>query len=188
MTQDEALDTFHKTGALLEGHFILRSGLRSREFFQCATALQQMPVVEQLGRGLADKVRGLEIATVVAPAMGGLVIGQEVARQLGVRFVFVEKEDGGLVLRRGFRFDPGEKVLIVEDVVTRGGRADETINIVSQEGVDLLALAVLVDRSNGKYDPKIPFYSLLTMKVETYDPGELPEDLKSITPVKPGSK
>ena len=188
MTQDEALDTFHKTGALLKGHFILRSGLRSREFFQCATALQEMPVVEQLGKALADKVRGLNIATVVAPAMGGLVIGQEVARQLGLRFVFVEKEGGGLVLRRGFQFDPGEKVIIVEDVVTRGGRADETINIVTQEGVDLVALAVLVDRSNGKYDPKIPFYSLLTMKVETYDPDNLPEDLKSIPPIKPGSK
>ena len=188
MTQDEALDIFHKTGALLKGHFILRSGLRSREFFQCATALQQMPVVEQLGQGLADKVRELDIAAVVAPAMGGLVIGQEVARQLGVRFVFLEKEDGGLVLRRGFRFSPGEKVLIVEDVVTRGGRADETVNIITQEGAELIALAVLVDRSNGKYKPPIPFYSLLTMNVETYGPEDLPEDLKSITPVKPGSK
>lgn len=188
MTQDEALDIFHKTGALLEGHFILRSGLRSREFFQCATALQQMPVVEQLGRGLADKVRGLEIATVVAPAMGGLVIGQEVARQLGVRFVFAEKKDGALVLRRGFQFYSWEKVLIVEDVITRGGRADETINIVNQEGAELVALAVLVDRSNGKYDPKVPFHSLLTMRVETYDPDDLPEDLKSIPPIKPGSK
>ena len=188
MTQDEALDIFHKTGALLKGHFILRSGLRSREFFQCAAALQQMPVVEQLGQGLADKVRELDIATVVAPAMGGLVIGQEVARQLGVRFVFLEKEDGGLVLRRGFRFSPGEKVLIVEDVVTRGGRADETVNIITQEGAELIALAVLVDRSNGKYKPKIPFYSLLTMNVETYGPEDLPENLKSITPVKPGSK
>jgi len=188
MTQDEALDIFHKTGALLKGHFILRSGLRSREFFQCAAALQQMPVVEQLGQGLADKVRELDIATVVAPAMGGLVIGQEVARQLGVRFVFLEKEDGGLVLRRGFQFSPGEKVLIVEDVVTRGGRADETVNIITQEGAELIALAVLVDRSNGKYKPKIPFYSLLTMNVETYDPEDLPEDLKSITPIKPGSK
>ena len=166
MTQDEALDIFHKTGALLKGHFILRSGLRSREFFQCAAALQQMPVVERLGQGLADKVRELDIATVVAPAMGGLVIGQEVARQLGVRFVFLEKED----------------------VVTRGGRADETVNIITQEGAELIALAVLVDRSNGKYKPKIPFYSLLTMNVKTYDPEDLPEDLKSITPIKPGSK
>mgnify|MGYP002864218113 CR=1 FL=1 len=128
------METFRQAGALLEGHFILRSGLRSREFFQCATALEKMPTVEKLGKALADKVRGLEIDTVVAPAMGGLVIGQEVARQLGARFIFVEKEDGSLVLRRGFKFYPEEKVLIVEDVVTRGGRADEAINIVQQEG------------------------------------------------------
>ena len=182
------METFRQAGALLEGHFILRSGLRSREFFQCATALEKMPTVEKLGKALADKVRGLEIDTVVAPAMGGLVIGQEVARQLGVRFIFVEKEDGSLVLRRGFKFYPEEKVLIVEDVVTRGGRADEAINIVQQEGGKLTALAVLVDRSNGKYEPKTPFYSLLTMEVETYDPENLPEDLKSIPPEKPGSK
>jgi orotate phosphoribosyltransferase len=182
------METFRQAGALLEGHFILRSGLRSREFFQCATALEKMPTVEKLGKALADKVRSLEIDTVVAPAMGGLVIGQEVARQLGARFIFVEKEDGSLVLRRGFKFYPEEKVLIVEDVVTRGGRADEAINIVQQEGGKLAALAVLVDRSNGKYEPKTPFYSLLTMEVETYDPENLPEDLKSIPPEKPGSK
>ena len=182
------METFRQTGALLEGHFILRSGLRSREFFQCATALQQMPIVEKLGKALTDKVRGLEISTVVAPAMGGLVIGQEVARQLGVRFIFVEKEDGSLVLRRGFHLNSKEKVLIVEDVVTRGGRADETINIVYQEGAHLTALAVLVDRSNGKYDPKVPFYSLLTMEAETYNPEDLPKDLISIPPIKPGSK
>ena len=182
------METFRQAGALLEGHFILRSGLRSREFFQCATALEKMPTVEKLGKALADKVRGLEIDTVVAPAMGGLVIGQEVARQLGARFIFVEKEDGSLVLRRGFKFYPEEKVLIVEDVVTRGGRADEAINIIQQEGGKLAALAVLVDRSNGKYEPKTPFYSLLTMEVETYDPEKLPEDLKSIPPEKPGSK
>jgi orotate phosphoribosyltransferase len=188
VNQDEVMETFRQAGALLEGHFILRSGLRSREFFQCATALEKMPTVEKLGKALADKVRSLEIDTVVAPAMGGLVIGQEVARQLGARFIFVEKEDGSLVLRRGFKFYPEEKVLIVEDVVTRGGRADEAINIVQQEGGKLAALAVLVDRSNGKYEPKTPFYSLLTMEVETYDPENLPEDLKSIPPEKPGSK
>src|SRR6476469_8634297 len=101
MTNDEALQLFRQTGALLEGHFILRSGLHSRQFFQCALALQQMPTVEKLGRALADNVRKLNVKTVVSPAMGGLVIGQEVARQLGVRFIFVEKEDGKLVLRRG---------------------------------------------------------------------------------------
>ena len=134
MTQDEVLKIFRDSGALLEGHFILRSGLHSRQFFQCALALQQMPVVEKLGAALAAKVKSFGAVTVVAPAMGGLVIGQEVARQLGVRFIFVEKEDGKLVLRRGFKIAPGEKILIVEDVVTKGGRVEETIYIVRANG------------------------------------------------------
>src|SRR6185295_9938754 len=130
MTNEEALRLFRETGALLEGHFILRSGLRSRQFFQCALALEQMPIVEKFGRSLADKVQSLNVDTVISPAMGGLVIGQEVARQLGVRFIFVEKEEGKLVLRRGFKIVPGEKILVVEDVVTKGGRVQETIDIV----------------------------------------------------------
>jgi len=129
MTSEDALQIFRQTGALLEGHFILRSGLHSRQYFQCALALQEMPIVERLGGALAAKVRPLGAATVIAPAMGGLVIGQEVARQLGLRFIFVEKEDGKLVLRRGFKIAPDEKVLIVEDVVTKGGRVQETIDI-----------------------------------------------------------
>lgn len=187
MTRDEVLEVFRQNNALLEGHFILRSGLRSREFFQCAQALQKMPVVEQLGAALADKVRNLGITTVVAPAIGGLVIGQEVARQLGIRFIFVEKINDALVLRRGFKIDSHEKILIVEDVVTRGGRADETIQIVREHGGDLLALAVLVDRSSGDYDPGVPFISLLEMQVETFNPDDLPEDLRALEPVKPGS-
>ena len=187
MTREQVLEVFRKNHALLEGHFILRSGLRSREFFQCAQALQKMPVVEQLGEALADKVRNHSITSVVAPAMGGLVIGQEVARQLGVRFIFVEKENDAMVLRRGFQNAPQEKILVVEDVVTRVGRADETILIVREHGGDLQALAVLVDRSSGGYDPGVPFISLLEMQVETFAPDDLPEDLQSLEPVKPGS-
>src|SRR3954470_8789075 len=115
MTTDEALKIFRDTGALLEGHFVLRSGLHSRQFFQCALALQQMPTVEKLGAALAEKARNLGPVTVIAPAIGGLVIGQEVARQLRVRFIFAEKEEGKLVLRRGFKMDRGEKILVVED-------------------------------------------------------------------------
>ena len=187
MTQEEALNIFRETGALLEGHFVLRSGLHSRQFFQCAIALQQMPVVEQLGAELANRVRNIDATTVVAPAMGGLVIGQEVARQLGVRFIFLEKEDGVLVLRRGYAIEPNEKILIVEDVVTRGGRAQEAIKIVREYGGDLQALAVLVDRSNGKYNPDVPLHSLLKMVVETFKPDNLPEDLRVTKAVKPGS-
>ena len=187
MTQEEALNIFRETGALLEGHFVLRSGLHSRQFFQCAIALQQMPVVEQLGAELANRVRNIDATTVVAPAMGGLVIGQEVARQLGVRFIFLEKEDGLLVLRRGYAIEPNEKILIVEDVVTRGGRAQEAINIVREHGGSLQAAAVLVDRSNGKYKPDVPLHSLLQMVVETFEPDNLPEDLRGTEAVKPGS-
>src|SRR5437016_3798395 len=129
MTEPEILQIFRDSGALLEGHFVLRSGLHSRQYFQCALALQQMPAVERLGAELAAKVRSFGAATVVSPAMGGLVLGQEVARQLRLRFIFVEKEDGKLVLRRGFRISPGEKILIVEDVITRGGRVQETMDI-----------------------------------------------------------
>ena len=189
MTQKDALQIFRETGALLDGHYILRSGLHSRQIIQCAQALKQMPVVEKLGEALADRVRSEAIDTVVAPAMGGLVIGQEVARQLGVRFIFVEKDDqGALVMRRGFTLAPDEKVLIVEDVITRGGRLQETINIVRAQGADLRAVTIVVDRSNGNYQPDAPMYSLLAMEVETFQPDNLPEDLQNTEPVKPGSK
>src|SRR3974377_855468 len=129
MTQAEVLRIFRESGALLEGHFVLRSGLHSRQFFQCALALQQMPLVETFGAALARQARSLGAVTVISPAMGGLVLGQEVARQLRLRFIFVEKEDGKLALRRGFRITPGERILVVEDVVTKGGRVQESIDI-----------------------------------------------------------
>ena len=188
MTQDEVLQIFRDSGALLEGHFILRSGLHSRQFFQCALALQQMPVVEKLGAALADKVRALGAVTVVAPALGGLVIGQEVARQLGVRFIFTEKEEGKLVLRRGFKIAAGEKMLVVEDVVTKGGRVQETIDIVRAHGGDVAGVAAIVDRSNGAVNFGVPFASLISLHVETFEPDKLPPDLAEIPAVKPGSK
>src|SRR5687767_9717954 len=150
MTEAEALKVFRESGALLEGHFLLRSGLHSRQFFQCALALQQMPAVERFGAALAKKVRDQNPQTVIAPAMGGLVIGQEVARQLGIRFIFAEKEDGKLALRRGFRIAPGERILVVEDMVTKGGRVQETIQIVQKQGGKVVGVAMIVDRSNGE--------------------------------------
>lgn len=188
MTQNEVLQVFRDSGALLEGHFVLRSGLHSRQFFQCALALQQMPAVEKLGAALAVQVRSLGAVTVVAPAMGGLVIGQEVARQLGVRFIFVEKEDGKLVLRRGFKIAPGEKILVVEDVVTKGGRVQETMDIVRAHGGEVLGVAMVVDRSNGQTRLGVPQFSLLALQVEAWDPNQLPPDLAKIPAVKPGSK
>ena len=188
MTQEQALQLFEQTGALLKGHFILRSGLHSREFFQCALALQEMPIVEKLGAGLADQLKDLGARTVLAPAMGGLVIGQEVARQLGLRFIFVEKEEGQLVLRRGFRIEPGEPLLIVEDVVTKGGRVAETLAIAHQHQADVKGIGLLVDRSNGTVDFGVPFHPLIRMKVETFEPDQLPEDLQGSEATKPGSK
>src|SRR5512142_927906 len=164
MTEAEAWQIFRETGALLEGHFILRSGLHSRQYFQCALALQQMPVVERIGGALAAKVRHLNPATVIAPAMGGLVLGQEVARQLQSRFIFAEKEDGKLVLRRGFKIAPGERILVVEDVVTKGGRVQETIEIVRGNGGELVGVAMAVDRSDGLVRFGAPTFSLLKMQ------------------------
>lgn len=188
MSEQEVLDIFRRTGALLEGHFILRSGLHSRLYFQCALALQDMPTVEKLGRALADKVRWLKPATVISPAMGGLVIGQEVARQLGVRFIFAEKDEGKLALRRGFKLSQDEPVLVVEDVVTKGGRVAETIGIVRAHGSRLVGVAMMVDRSDGTVQFGVPTYSLVKMNVETFPPDNLPPDLAAIPAVKPGSK
>jgi orotate phosphoribosyltransferase len=188
MTEAEVLQVFRDTGALLNGHFVLRSGLHSRQFFQCALALQQMPIVEKLGGALAQKVRGLGAVTVVSPAMGGLVLGQEIARQLGIRFIFVEKEEGKLALRRGFKIPPDEKILIVEDVVTKGGRVQETIDIVRANRGQIVGIAMAVDRSNGAVKFGVPTFSLLSMQVEAFEADKLPPDLAGTPAVKPGSK
>ncbi len=188
MTTAEALQIFRDTGALLEGHFVLRSGLHSRQFFQCALALQQMPIVERLGAALADQVRSLHATTVIAPAMGGLVIGQEVARQLKLRFIFVEKEEGKLVLRRGFKIAFGEKILVVEDVVTKGGRVQETMDIVRAQQGEVTGVAMIVDRSNGVVNLGVPTVSLIALQVETFEADKLPPDLANTPAVKPGSK
>ncbi len=188
MTESEVLQIFRGSGALLDGHFVLRSGLHSRQYFQCALALQQMPVVERLGAELAGKARHLGAVTVVSPAMGGLVLGQEVARQLGLRFIFAEKDDGKLVLRRGFKIAPGEKILVVEDVVTKGGRVQETIDIVRAHGGQVAGIAMAVDRSGGTVSFGVPTFSLISLQVETFEADKLPPDLARIAAVKPGSK
>jgi orotate phosphoribosyltransferase len=188
MTGNEVLQIFRDSGALLEGHFVLRSGLHSRQYFQCALALQRMPVVEQLGAELAGKVRPLGAVTVVSPAMGGLVLGQEVARQLGLRFIFVEKEQGRLALRRGFKIARGEKILVVEDVVTKGGRVQETLDIVREHGGQVVGVAMAVDRSGGTVEFGVPKFSLISLSVETFEPDRLPPDLAAIPAAKPGSR
>lgn len=186
----EVLDIFTRTRALLTGHFVLRSGLHSGHFFQCAQVCQFMPEVERLAELLVGRLResGLaEFATVLAPAMGGLVIGQEVARRLGARYVFAEKENNRLVLRRGFTFAPAERVLVVEDVITRGGRVQECLDIVRAAGALPIGIAVLVDRSAGQARFDVPVAALLEMSFPTYAADQLPPELAAIPATKPGS-
>jgi orotate phosphoribosyltransferase len=185
----EILGLFRKTGALLDGHFILRSGLHSREYFQCALLLQDTEIAAKVCGWLADKLRGFDCDTVISPALGGIVVGQEVGRSLGKRHIFVEKDEGSLVLRRGFQIWPDEKFVVVEDVVTRGGRVQETIDIVRAHNGIVSAVGVIVDRSGEtKPDFGCPFVSLVEMNVETFAADNLPPDLAKIPAVKPGSK
>jgi len=185
----DLLNLFRKTGALLEGHFILRSGLHSRQYFQCALLLQDTEIAAKVCGWLANKLRGFDCDTVISPALGGIIVGQEVGRSLGKRHIFVEKEEGKLVLRRGFQISPGERFVVVEDVVTRGGRVQETIDIVHAHGGIVLAVGVIVDRSGeAKPDFGCPFMSLVEMTVETFPADKLPPDLAKIPAVKPGSK
>jgi orotate phosphoribosyltransferase len=187
---DEVLTLFRETGALLHGHFVLRSGLHSREFFQCALLLQDAPVAARVCGLLAEKLSPFEADTVISPAVGGIIVGQEVARHLGKKHIFVEKDGaGGLVLRRGFQIRPGERFVVAEDVVTRGGRVQETLQIVRDHGGLVVAAGSIVDRSGGHLpDFGCPFVSLVQMSVETFDPSNLPPDLRDIPAVKPGSK
>lgn len=189
MRKQELLDLFRQTGALLDGHFVLRSGLHSRQFFQCALLLKETPVAVRVCAALAERLRGIGADAVISPAMGGLIVGHEVARALGLPHIFAEKEDGKLVLRRGFEIAPGQRFLVAEDVVTRGGRVQETIEIVRSRGGVVAAVAVLVDRSGGQRpDFGAPFVALVEMDVETFEPDKLPPDLAGTPAVKPGSK
>ena len=186
---EDLLTLFRKTGALLDGHFVLRSGLHSREYFQCALLLQHTEIAAKVCGWLADEVRQFDCDTVISPALGGIVVGQEVGRSLGKRHIFVEKEEGKLVLRRGFQISPNEKFIVVEDVVTRGGRVQETIDIVHAHDGIVSAVGVIVDRSgSSKPDFGCPFVSLIEMNVETFPADQLPADLAKIPAVKPGSK
>jgi len=186
---EDILAIFRETGALLDGHFILRSGLHSREYFQCALLLQDTRIAAKVCGWLADKLRKFDCDTVISPALGGIIVGQEVGRSLGKRHIFVEKDEGKLVLRRGFQISPDETFVVVEDVVTRGGRVQETIDIVRARGGVVSAVGVIVDRSGeAKPDFGCPFVSLVEMSVENFPADNLPPDLAKIPAVKPGSK
>lgn len=191
LTDDQLLDEFRAAGALLEGHFILSSGLRSPKYLQCARVLMDAARAERLARALSAKLPAdlrERIDAVVSPAMGGVIIGHEMGRALGRPAMFLERPQGVFELRRGFRLDPGTKVLMVEDVVTTGLSSREAIEAVRAAGGDVVAEAALVDRSSGKADLGVPFYPLIRIDVPTYEADAVPADLAAIPPVKPGSR
>jgi len=182
------LDRFRRAGALLEGHFRLTSGLHSAGFLQCALVLQHPREAELCGVGIAEQVRGLGAQVVLSPALGGIVIGHEVARALGIRAMFAERKDGGLRLRRGFTFAPGEKVLVVEDVVTTGGSSRETIEVARAAGAEVVGAAAIVDRSGSQQQLAVPFYSLADISLPTHEPEACPLCQIGQPVVKPGSR
>jgi orotate phosphoribosyltransferase len=191
MTDDEILAEFRAADALLEGHFILSSGLRSPRYLQCARVLMDPARAERLARALAAKLPAEvrdQVEAVVSPAMGGVIIGHEMGRALGKRAMFVERPQGTFELRRGFHLDPGTKVLMVEDVVTTGLSSREAIQAVRDSGGDVIAEAALVDRSGGSIDLGVPFYPLIRIDVPTYSADAVPPDLAAIPPIKPGSR
>jgi len=191
MTDDQILDEFRAAGALLEGHFILSSGLRSPKYLQCARVLMDPARAERLARELASRLPKIvadQVQAVVSPAMGGVIIGHEMGRALGKPAMFLERPEGTFELRRGFRLNPGTKVLMVEDVVTTGLSSREAIDAVQRAGGEVVAEAALVDRSGGKADLGVPFTPLIRIDVPTYEAESVPPDLAAIPATKPGSR
>lgn len=188
MTATEVLDIYKKTGALLTGHFLLSSGLHSEKYLQSALVLQQPDIALKLCAELAKhfKERGVEV--VIAPALGGVFVSHETARALGVRAIFAERVNGELTLRRGFSIKPGERALVVEDVITTGKSTKETIRVVQEAGGVVIAAGALVDRSGGKAELGVPYQALVTLNVPTYTAETCPLCKTGSTPLKPGSR
>ena len=182
------LDRFRRVDALLEGHFRLTSGLHSPGYLQCALVLQHPAEAEAFGAAIADRVRSLSPDVVLSPALGGIVIGQEVARALRVRAIFAERQDGRLTLRRGFSLEPGEKVLVVEDVVTTGGSTQETIDVARAASATVVGAAAIIDRSSGKQRIDVPFHALATISLPTYEAESCPLCAEGKPVIKPGSR
>lgn len=191
MTEDEVLDEFRAAGALLEGHFILSSGLHSSRYLQCARVLMDASRADRLCGALAERVKAIvpsPIDLVASPAMGGVVVGYEMGRQLGVPAIFFERVDGKLTLRRGFSISPGARVLMVEDIVTTGLSSLECISGINAEGGVTVGAACLIDRSGGKADIGVPLAALALLDIPTYAADKLPPELAALPAVKPGSR
>jgi len=188
VTADALLDRFRLAGALLEGHFRLTSGLHSSGYLQSALVLQHPREAEACGVAIAERVRRFGAQAVLSPALGGIVIGQEVGRALGVRAIFAERQDGTLTMRRGFTLTPGERVLVVEDVVTTGGSTRETIEVARAAGADVVAAAAIIDRGGGQQQIDVPFHALATVSLPTYTPDSCPLCAAGQPVIKPGSR
>jgi orotate phosphoribosyltransferase len=188
MTRDELLDLFRRSGALLEGHFRLTSGLHSSGYLQCALVLQHPAHAEALGRAIADRTRSFRPTAVLSPALGGVVIGHEVGRALGVRALFAERQDGELTLRRGFVIAENDRILVVEDVLTTGGSTRETMQVARASGGQVVGAASIVNRSGGRAEFDVPFASLLDIDLPTYEPDKCPLCAQGLPVVKPGSR
>ena len=188
MSADHVLTIFRRVGALLEGHFRLTSGLHSPGYLQCALVLQHPAEAEACGAALADRVRDLGATVVLSPALGGIVIGQEVARALGVRAIFAERQDGALSLRRGFQLSAADRVLVVEDVVTTGGSTRETLDVARAAGATPVGAASIIDRSGGQSTVGVPFVSLASVALPTYQPESCPLCVSGLPVSKPGSR
>lgn len=188
MTESDLLTLFRRSGALLEGHFRLSSGLHSDGYLQCALVLQHPGDAEAIGAALADRVRGLGPTAVLSPALGGIVIGQEVARGLGVRALFAERQDGALTLRRGFTLAPADRVLVVEDVITTAGSTRETMAVARAAGATVVGACSMVDRSAGSHGLDVPYEALLRIHLPTYPDAECPQCRDGVPVTKPGSR
>jgi orotate phosphoribosyltransferase len=188
LNAEQVIDQFRTTGALLEGHFQLSSGLHSTVYLQCALVLQFPEKAEAFGRAIAEKFEGQGVELVASPAIGGIVIGHEVARALGARFVWTEREAGQMTLRRGFTVSPGEKTLVVEDVVTTGGSTRDTIEALANAGADVVAAASIIDRSAGSADVGVPLTALASLKVLSVEAAVCDACKLGEPVVKPGSR
>jgi len=188
VTHDQLIQLFRQSGALLDGHFRLTSGLHSSGYLQCALVLQDPGRAAMLGAALADRVRPLGITVVLSPALGGIVIGHEVGRALGVRAIFAERQDGRLQLRRGFTLDASDRVLVVEDVVTTGGSTRETLDVARAAGAMPVGAGAIVDRGGTETNLGVPFHALLQMTLPTYQPDACPLCAQGMPVVKPGSR
>jgi orotate phosphoribosyltransferase len=188
MNRDALLDLFRQSSALLEGHFRLSSGLHSPGYLQCALVLQHPEHAAALGVALAGRAKPLRVATVLSPALGGIIIGHEVARALGARALFAEREGGALTLRRGFTLAPAERVLVVEDVVTTGLSTKETMQVARTAGAEVVAAAAIIDRSGGTANLDVPLHALAELRLPTYQPDQCPLCAQGIPLVKPGSR